>query len=73
MVARRAVSVSRVRDLPRNFNEKVIVKNKSITISIVFIIIDHRKGIKPLECDEHFEVFYMVDKSINHEKLLSIC
>ena len=46
MVPRRAVSLSRVRDLPRNFNEKVIVKNKSITISIVFTIIDHRKGIK---------------------------
>ena len=44
--ARRAVSLSRVRDLPRNFNKNVIVKNKSITISIVFTIIDHRKAIK---------------------------
>ena len=40
MVARRAVSLSRVRDLPRKFNEKVIVKKH------IFTIIDHRKGIK---------------------------
>ena len=81
MVARRAVSLSRVRDLPRNFNKKVIVKkqvgNNFHSLHYYWPQKSHQNvenfAVKPLQCDEHFEVISMVDKTKVHGKLLSIC